>query len=516
MALSDRLRRLAGRAGSALSSYSSTAPRIDGIGIARQAPYPPATPQQERIATSTEALRGRISYGAGPQHTRYSTYPAVGLSPQTVQSILRDADLGIVYRWADLNEQVLERDGHLRSVDRGRRVEVSGKPFRVAPVTDTPIAQVLAKFVRAVVDQIDSFERSVYSMLGANAVGFSLSEIVWEQGKVRFPGVDGVPVTVDGLFPRQLDWVHPKHLVFDRDTDEPMLNIGSGGALSFPKHKFVFHGSAGDGFFERRGYMRSVIWLHLFKQHCIRDWAIFGSLFGIPNIVARYPRGVIEPTEARAIYETLLTDFGQGKPIIAPDDIDVTVTPGPAGTGNAAQQGMIGWCNAEISKAVQGETLTTELSQTGSYNIGDVHADTKHAIIRDDARGLAGDLRSDLFKSIVELNLDALARLTGASPEDVRAAVPVPSWRIERETSPLQRAQIIVALAGIGLKMSPDQVYEEFGFDPPPPETDPLPGAPVQVADGGKVVGAVEAGAGVDNPKDAPPSPSESAGEKKD
>jgi len=246
------------------------------------------------------------------------------------------------------------------------------------------------------------------------------------------------------------------------------------------------------------------VWLHLFKQHCIRDWAIFGAMFGLPNVVATYPRGVVEPAEARATYETLLTDYGQGKPIIIPDDLAVTLTPGPSGTGNAAQVQMVGWANAEISKTVQGETLTTELSQTGSYNIGDVHADTKHAIIRNDAGDLASDLRSDLFRAIVELNIDELSALTGDTPENVLASIPLCSWRIEREVSPMQRAEILVKLANAGHRVGSDQVDDEFGIDRPAKDASTLKGEPVTVSSGGAAIGSAEAAGGVkrDKPED--------------
>lgn len=504
MALADRLRALAGRAGGALQRFAHTAPMIEGIGIAKQAPYGAPPQKVERIASSPEALRGRISYQAGPQHTRYSTYVAEGLSPATIKSVLHDADLGIMFRWADLCEQVLERDGHLRSVDRGRRVEVSGKPFRVQPVNDSPLALTLAKFMRAVVDQIDSFDRSVYQMLQANAVGYSLSEIVWQQSKLRF-AADGKTVALNGIYPRQIDWVHPKHLRFDRDTDEPLLDVGSGGMMKFPPHKFVFHPASGDGLYERRGHMRSCVWLHLFKQQCVRDWAVFGALFGIPNIVAKYPRGIVEQNEARQVWETYLQDYGQGKPIVVPDDFDVQIEKGPEGTGNGAQVQMIGWANTEISKTVQGETLTTELSQTGSYNIGDIHADTKHAIVRDDACGLASDVRSDLFRSVIELNIDQLAILTGAPPEDIRAAVPMCSWRIERETSPKERADILTLFARNGVPIGLDQIREEYGIDAPAKGAEVMQGEPISIPSGGAAVGAVDATKGADNPKpDAP------------
>src|SRR5579871_4703275 len=187
MALSDRIRRFAGRAGSALVGFSRAAPRVPGVGMPPQTGYV-ADPKQAAKANAFDALFGRITYGAGPTLTRYSTYPATGLNPATIYAILQEADKGIVYRFADLCEQVLERDAHMAGVDRSRRSEVSSKPFRIHALSGERVAQLVANFIRAAVDQIDSFDSSIYALLGANCAGWSLAEIVWESGRLKFPG----------------------------------------------------------------------------------------------------------------------------------------------------------------------------------------------------------------------------------------------------------------------------------------------------------------------------------------
>lgn len=479
---------------------NNPAPRVPGIGTPALPEYP-HNAEQQKLLESPEALRGAVSYGAGPSHTRFSTYPATGLTPATVYSILQLTDQGQPYRWSELCEQILERDGHLRGVDKARRVEVSGKPFRVRQANETPLAISLAKFIRAVIDQIDSFDRSIFSMLSANGQGYSLSEIIWAESKVRFPTPQG-PMMIAGLFPRQLDWVHSKHVMFSRDTDKPQLNL-IGGGYDLPAHKFIFHSVAGDSIIVRRGYMRSVVWLHLFKQQALRDWAVWLALFGIPNIRGQYPRELYEQSEAKAVYQQLLRDYGQGLPILAPDDISVTVDQPPAGgTASGPHAAMVGWCNTEMSKTVQGETLTTELGGMGSYNAASAHADVKHAIVVDDSRHLASTLRADLFRSIIELNIDVLSRTFGASPDDIRASVPFASWRIEREVSPSDRLSIFAKAVGLGLKIPEEQLFDEFGFDHPTEGAAVIKGEPTNVPDGAVSVGSVEASDGVDNPKD--------------
>jgi len=69
--------------------------------------------------------------------------------------------------------------------------------------------------------------------------------------------------------------------------------------------------------------------MHFFKHATLRDWNVFLHLYGIPPL-----------------------------------------------HGSDAWFRMAGFCNAEPSKAVLGETLTTEAGESGSYKLGDIHQDS--------------------------------------------------------------------------------------------------------------------------------------------
>jgi phage gp29-like protein len=152
---------------------------------------------------------------------------------------------------------------------------------------------------------------------------------------------------------------------------------------------------------------------------------------------------------------------------------------------------------------VQGETLTTEVGGVGSYAIGNVHADTKHAIVIGDARKLARTLRSDLFYPLVEINEDVLCGLFHCTPDDLKAAIPTISWRIDRETNPTDRATIIsMAINEWGMEVDEEQQRDEFAINAPRPGTKPLKGKPQVISDGAQAVGSLDASDGVDNPKE--------------
>lgn len=514
MAFSDRLRELAGRVGVRLQAFGRVAPPIvPGVGLQAPIPIQP-NPRAVQIVNSREALEGSVAVHAGPTLTRYSSYPATALDPTKIASIFSDADRGIVYRYGELCLQIPQRDGHLFAVDRSRRTAVTNKPFRVYAADEADdLSRSLSQFMTAVVDGIDNFNRGTYSLLSANAVGYSCAEIIWARGKIRFRGTDGRPVTIDGLFPRSLEWVHPKHFRFDYGSDEPYLDLGTDGWVPLPITKFLFHLANGEGIAATRGFIRPVTWLHMLKHRALTDWGVFLALFGIPNIWAKIPREKWEDPLFKSTIEQALRDFGQGLPAILLDDQDVTIQPAQAGGGsNDVHSKHVGFCNAEISKVVNGETLTTELSQTGSYNASATHQATLYDTVKADGDGIDSSYRGQLFRAVLLLNAEALARALGHSPEEILLANPKCEHVIDREVTPLERAQILdYGINKFGAKVGVSAFYRGFGFSPPAPGEDTLPGTPTPVTSGGAVVSAIDATEGVTNPKPEPQSPAQPA-----
>jgi phage gp29-like protein len=500
MAFSDRLRSIGGRIGRAFRFSASTTPAVPG--------FAPASPDgANRDATLTrqiraaDALYGRVSYAAGPAQTRYSSYPERGLEPTTIWNLQIQRNNGYPQLWTELAEGVLERDGHLAGIAETRRQSVADKPFRIHPASREPVAELLAKAVERCVDKIDAFDQTIEDLLSAPAYGYALSEIVWAKDqKVRIATPSGTEtVTLD--IPRAVEWVHWKHLRFDRNTDEPYLWM-SGGEQSLPRHKFVFHSGTGSGLVERRGFMGSCIWLSAAKRWSERDWLVYAKLFGIPNIMAKYPNGIEEYEAHREKYVQFLKDWGEGIPALLPDDLTVEITREAAGRSNDVHGAIIGWANGEMSKRILGSTLTVEIGNQGAYAAADTHRDAPYMRSRADAKKLAGTLRRDLFASIVEINRERLAAALNATPEDLLECVPRCSWRIEREMTPMDRQKVYEgAVNELGLEVDEEQYRDEMGMDAPRPGGRALRGKPIAIGTGGLAPSVEASNDGAEPPK---------------
>lgn len=455
------------------------------------------SPQINKVARGLEAMLGLVSPSAGPVGSRWSSYPATDLTPAKIVDALRQADQGYPLKWAEMVEQVLERDGDLSGMALVRRQDVAGKPFRIVRRrgNPTPLADSMKNLLEAVVFDIDSYDDAIEQLLAANGQGWGSGEIAWDFRRVKWKAPDGRdvgPVTL--LVPRVVEWVHPKHFRSETYTDEPLLVLGSDN-ITLPYGKFIFHRGEGQGYWERRGFMRSCIWYSAAKSWSFADWITFIHRFGIPTPYIQYTGNEAQYEEFKALYEDMLNNLGKGIGAILPKSaaIDTLKTP-EGGRGSDPHGAMVDVCNASMAVRILGGTLTTRAGNSGSYALGDVHATVQHARELADARKFSAVAKRDLHEPFFFYNRYTIADAIGEDPDDILDAVPEMRFRIAKETSPQERAGIITAAINEwGLVVDEEQLHDEFDLDMPRPGSKPAPGRPQQVSKGGGLVGSVEA-----------------------
>src|SRR5581483_10338724 len=345
-----------------------TPPRPQGVGL-HPMPEPWVSDKAVKQAQSDDALRGWISGSAGPVYDRYKSYVSRELDPEFIDTIFRNADRGqYLIQYGDLWQELLARDYQLFSLDRGRRVGITTKRFQLGSADPRDeIANGLRSANEAMVDGVDAFDTDgVYSMLSANGPGYSLTEIIYELGKLHFPWRNKT-VTVETLNPRQLRYVHQKHLWFGWDTDQPYLNMGGDGnlPLAAAPYKWIWYRSLGDGIASTRGFLRPTAWLHLMRQTSMVSGAIFLRLFGIPQLAAYVEEARYKDSALKAIIDECLATYGNGIPTVFPDWMRdrIVAQPGPGASGTVdVHMKWSGFLDACMAKAVQGAVLQVEAS----------------------------------------------------------------------------------------------------------------------------------------------------------
>ena len=119
-------------------------------------------------------------------------------------------------------------------------------------------------------------------------------------------------------------------------------------------------------------------------------------------------------------------------------------------------QSLLEYLDAQVSKAVLGQTLTTELPREGgSRAAAEVHDSVRRDILSSDAKRLAATLNRDLVRPIVDLNLGPqriYPQLEIGLPDDADAKT---------------FADIVAELADRGLRISQRAVLERLGLPEP-------------------------------------------------
>ncbi|ADZ72412.1 DUF935 domain-containing protein [Polymorphum gilvum] len=404
-----------------------------------------------RPISSAELLREEAAPTLTGVRSIWSEPVASGLTPARLARILRDAVEGEAGDYLALAEEMEERDLHYAAVLGTRKRAV----LAIEPVVNEPKAgPVDEKILDAVRELIEApdFEDMLIDLLDALGKGFSVVEILWERGKIWRPR---------GYVGRD-----PRHFQFDRKTGRELRlrEDGSADGREISRYSFIRHvPKLKSGLPIRGGLARLAAWAFLLKSYTLKDWAAFLEVFGMPMRVGRYPRSAT-PDEKRVLLRAV-RDLGADAAAIIPTGMDVEFIEAKGGSGNAVFGAMAEYLDAQISKAVLGQTMTTD--DGSSLAQAQVHENVRYDILRADGRQVSTTLNRDLVQPFVAFNF---------GPQERYPTVDLPVAEAE-DIETLSEA--LTKLVPLGLRVSSSEVRDKVGLGAPKDEDDVLraPGA---------------------------------------
>lgn len=333
-------------------------------------------------------------------------YPADGLNPGRLASILREADAGDPIRYLELAETIEERDPHYLGVLGTRRRSVSQMQITVEPGDDSADAETHAEMVRTWLKR-DELTEEIFAILDCIGKGYSFTEITWDTSELQW-------------MPNQLDWRDPRWFRFDRhDLATPrMLNL-NGQEETLPAFRFIYAAiQAKSGITLRSGLARVAAWGWMFKAYTQRDWAIFTQTYGQPLRVGKY--GISASKEEKDTLFRAVSNIAGDCAAIVPDSMMIEFIENKnVGASSDLYLKRADWLDQQISKAVLGQTATTD-AVTGGLGSGKEHREVQKSIQTADARALAAILNRDLIRPWMQLNfgpIKVFPRLKIEEPE---------------------------------------------------------------------------------------------------
>jgi phage gp29-like protein len=373
-------------------------------------------------------------------------YPADGLNPVRLAQILRSADMGDPQRYFELAETIEERDPHYVGVLGTRKRSVSQIDVSVIAASDAPLDVELADMVREWLDR-DELTDETFDILDAIGKGVSYTEIIWDVSEGQWR-------------PDRLERVEQRWIEYDRrDGRTPLLRGGESGrgqASPLEPFKFIQHTvKAKSGLAVRSGIARIAAWGWMFKAFTQRDWAIFAQTYGQPVRIGKFAPGA--SSDDRATLFRAVANIAGDMAAIIPQGMEIEfIESGNVGPGSDLYEKRADWLDRQISKAVLGQTGTTDAKVGGLGDGGNkVHERVAEDIETADCKGLAATLNRDLVRPWVDLE---------RGPQ-----LKYPRIRIARPKKEdlTGLADGLVKLVPLGLKVQMSEIRDRFGISDP-------------------------------------------------
>ena len=411
---------------------------------------------------------------SGVRNSFAGMHPSAGLTPERLSQILREAEAGDPYRYLELAEEMEEKDLHYLAVLGTRKQAVAQLELEVEAVSSSAEDQRAAALVRELlIDGPVQLESALLDVLDAIGKGFSATEIIWDTA-----GEEWIPA--------RLKWRDPRWFCFDWISGEEVLVRTLGGereparsGASRPRHlaggdglfatraesgvaqpftaplapyKFIVHfAKAKAGLPIRGGIARAAGWAYLFKNYVLKDWVTFTEIFGQPLRVGKYHPGATE-LDRHTLLQAV-ANIGTDAAAIIPESMQIEFTEARQSGSAELYQKFCEYLDAQVSKAVLGQTLTTEMSHAGgSRAAAQVHQAVRADILNADARRLAATLMRDLVRPTVDLNIGPLAKYP-----KVKLALP-------EQDDMKAFAEIVTMLADRGLRISQKTMLNRLGI----------------------------------------------------
>lgn len=382
--------------------------------------------------------------GGAEAAAAFRQYPHKNLTPQKLAGIFEEADAGGISRQAELFSGMEETDAHLGAVLQTRKAAVAGLEWELSPASGNARDAEAAEFARRALMGMDNFQDSLFDMMDAIGKGFSVCEIMWQidKGRVRA---------------RELRRIDQARFTFMMQggglSDIPKLVTKDAPAygIELIPNKFIVHKyGPRSGHPSQSGLLRPCAWMYLFKNYALKDWAVFNERFAMPMRLGKFSAGASEAE--RRVLKNAVFNLGSDAAAVISDNtvIELLEQSGKAASAELFER-MADYCDRAVSKAVLGQTLTTEQSN-GTYATARIHQTVRRDLIEADSTALALAVTNQLIRPMTAYNFGPDAR------------APRFRFMLKDDVDMKALAETYKTLKEIGLNPTERHLAERFGI----------------------------------------------------
>lgn len=389
--------------------------------------------------------------------------------PDKVERVLKGALNG------DLNDQMLLFDAmldtwpELQGAIGDMADDISGGAWEIQPDEDDEQSQMVAEDIEAMlmamrgsqIKRLNGLCDTMKSLVYGYYYGHVVLECQWESDMVNGSSAWAIKST------KEVDPIYYRYPYKGQAEDRLMFapngrRSTTEDLLDFAPNKFLIGINRGHRAHPALAApLRSLVGYWLAANFGLKWFMQFAQLYGIP---LRW--GTFDPSDKCA--ETLLASFlenlGAAGWAAFPKGTEVNIEPGATGQGTP-QDRLIELANKAVSRFIYGATLTTDVGDSGSRALGDVHQKSKDRKTNAVWCYVADIINDQLIPAIIQVNgYPDIPAPKMVRPVDVSI------------TDQVQKAELHKALfssSGLKLAVAKHYIYEQHGI-PMPADDDEL------------------------------------------
>ena len=352
----------------------------------------------------------------------------------SLANILPDPDIVLKKQGKDIRiYKELLCDPHVFACTQSRKAGVLSMDWEINRGLDKDQN---AEEIEKLLKRLD-LQKVISDILDATQFGFQPLEIIWKKDKSGH------------IMPDKVIAKPPEWFCFDDDNNLKFRTKENYYGEVVPAKKFLLaqnNPSYNNPYGERT--LSRVFWNVTFKKGGLKFWVVFTEKYGMPHLIGKHPRGSTkEETNSLA---DMLEDMVQDAIAVIPDDSSIEIQEASKSSSAEIYEKLIDKMNTEISKAILGQTLTTEIGSTGSYAASNTHMQVRQDIVDSDKKLVEGVI-NQLIQWIYEINF---------------ANAEVPVFELyEPENVDLNLAQRDKILSDTGVKFTKEYFIKNYGLE---------------------------------------------------
>lgn len=320
------------------------------------------------------------------------------LEPQRLAALVRKANRGDAISQFLLAEEMEERFLQYAAVLSTRKIAVSQRPVIVNANGAKPEHVELIKHL----SKQPEFGEMKGEALDAIGKGTSFVHLNWDtnaQYQGRTLWLPGGPRHTP-----EYPWVDPRHFIWHNHAWHQRVKDSSGQNAK-PKpikrdHYIIHRAKLKSGLPLRDGTARLCLAYYMVLNYTLKDWLAFAEVYGLPLRIGKHHAGA----NAEQINTLLRAVAGLGTDAAAviPRGMEIEVLNGVTASGTGLFKELCTYVDEQISKAVLGQTMTTD--NGSSHSQATVHNEVRKDLRDDDSLKLSHTLNRDLVIPVINHN----------------------------------------------------------------------------------------------------------------